>query len=266
MVHPPSRLCVHSGLMIAVCLAPTAAFSAGGTAKIASEGQPVSPRPNWPEGLAAVVNDPGRTDGWNSWFTEWPNDVVHYQFRLANTDEVNALLRKFAKVQSENLRVHLSPLSEPRGFGWVSSLPEGNGTPVMLSLGDQEQIDDWFRRLPGGKFGVMEFEKTPIAVPPTLTLYTRNKAIDLDRLEIPENIEVSIGDLPRVFHKANTRSEREAAQKPQTTVEVEPTSDPDRAAEELKKQIERLKALLAERKQRLGKELPAAESKADTDR
>ena len=128
-----------------------------GTAVVASAGRPVTPDPAWPEGLAAVVNAPARTDGWNPWFSEWPNDVNHYRYELETTDQANVLLRAFAAVRAKGLRVRLSPSPEPRSLGWASTLPEGNGTAVVLSVGDQGRVDEWHARLPGGTFGRMEF-------------------------------------------------------------------------------------------------------------
>jgi hypothetical protein len=242
---------LQPAILLGILLAPAAAFGIAGTDKIATEGRPVAPGVNWPEGLAALVNDPARTDGWHDWFSEWPNDVVHYRFRAANTEEVNALLKKLAQVKANTLQVHLSPLPEPSGFGWVSSFPKHNGTPVVLSFGDQKTLDEWFQRLPNGKFGVMEFEKTPVAVPPTLTIYTRNKAIDLDRLDIPPALDVTAGDLPRLFHESNLKQPPRKDQKPPAE------TDNDPAARAVKAETARIDAWLAARKQRIEREKAA---------
>ena len=261
-------LCKRLVLLVVVVLLPATAFPAGGTSKIASNGQPVPAAEHWPAGLEAVVNDPARTDGWNAWFTEWPNDVVHYQHRFAApeqtdvtaTTRINALLKKFAAIRAGELHVHLSPQSEPRGYGWVSSLPEGNGTPVMLSIGNQQRIDEWYRRLGGEKFGVMEFTAAPVAVPPTLTIYTRNPAVDLDRLEIPDRLTVTVGGVPGVFHvsnvkpapKATTTINRkhkgQAEPPPESSEKAKPAPAVDPA---LQKQIERLEEYVAKRNRRI---------------
>ncbi|MGC1274291.1 MAG: hypothetical protein WBC44_11340 [Planctomycetaceae bacterium] len=276
-----ARCCRRSGLLLALSLVPTTAFPIAGTDKIADKGQSVTASPNWPQGLVDVVNDPARTDGWNDWFSEWPNDVVHYQFQFAETGQINVtgtgqinlLLKKFAAVRASELHVHLSPQQEPRGYGWVSSLPAGNGTPVMLSFGDQQRIDEWYQCLGGRKFGVMEFEGVPVAVPLTLTIYTRHPAVDLDRLEIPDNLTVTVGDVPRVFHDWKTKPKPEVEipinrkhqdESNPALRSVEATTPASPADEALQAQIERLEEFVAKRNQRLDGPAPpkAAEPKS----
>lgn len=184
--------------------------AAGGTMQVASKGETVTALPDWPEGLESLLNDAARGDGWQSWFTEWPNDVVHYQFQAGNMQEVNRLIARFAKIESAGLQVRLSLGKEPRGFGWVSQLEAGNNTPILFSMGNQKRLDEWFKRLPEGKFGVMQFEKAPVAVPPTLTLFVQNQAIDVRRLVIPAHVQVSAGYLPGNFHIANLREAKAA--------------------------------------------------------
>lgn len=102
----------------------------------------------------------------------------------------------------------MSYLKEPNGLGWVTRVPEGNGIPVIFSIGDQARIDEWFKRV-RKPFGQMEFTATPEAVPPTLTIFVQNESIELDKLEIPDGIDVSVGYVPTVFHKSNTTIEQE---------------------------------------------------------
>ena len=71
------------------------AIAAGGTSAIAQKGHPVKVPPGWPEGVGKIVNDDSRTSGWNSWFSEWPNDVNHYAFDIESTEELNRLIAKF---------------------------------------------------------------------------------------------------------------------------------------------------------------------------
>jgi hypothetical protein len=210
-------------LVAAVACGGNYAYGAAGTSQIASKGSPVGEMSQWPAGVLALVNDPTRTDGWNDWFSEWPNDVNQYQFQVADVDQVNGLIAKLAEIKFKPVRVYLSPLKEPRGYGWVSSLPEGNDTAVMLSIGDQKRIDEWYRHLPEGRFGVMKFTSVPTAVPPTLTLFVRNKAIDLARLRIPENVEVSLRGIPRCFdiRAATKADEKEPAKVDETKLDAE---------------------------------------------
>jgi hypothetical protein len=192
-----------ASLAILVIYQSDRAFAAGGTAQVATKGEPVYERDHWPKGTKELLELPKRGDGWNGWFSEWPSDVCHYQFNASNTAEVNAIIEQFAKIESETLHIRLSPLSEPRGLDWVTSLDEGNGTAVVFSIGNQQQVNDWYERLPDGQFGVMKFEKTPVAVLPTLTIFVANDAVELSELAIPQKTEVSAGYVPRIFWEWN---------------------------------------------------------------
>jgi hypothetical protein len=216
------------------CSAPVA-WSAGGTTQVVSKGGKVSPMPHWPAGLEALLNDPARGDGWNPWFSEWPNDVVHYQFEVQNAGQANRLIEVFSKIKSSSLHVRLALGKEPRGIGWVSKLEEGNNTAILFSMGHQERLNQWFDRLPEGKFGVMEFEKAPVAVPPTLTIFVQNPAIDLEQLKIPEHVEVSAGYVPGNFHIANLKPTEPAAPKAKT-------NELDAAAKKAAQEIEQFVA------------------------
>jgi hypothetical protein len=184
------------------------ACGAGGTSTVATKGQPALVSASWPDGVGELVNDPARTRGWNSWFTEWPNDVKQYAFEIKSTDDLNRLIAKLAAIQSELRQIRLSHLKEPRGLGWVTQVPEGNGIPVIFSIGDQAHIDEWYKQV-RKPFGVMEFTAAPVAVPPTLTVFVQNESVNLAELEIPDGIVVAIGYVPTVFHKSNTTIERE---------------------------------------------------------
>jgi hypothetical protein len=182
-------------------------FAAAGTSMVATKGQPAYVSPNWAEGVGELVNDGSRTSGWNSWFTEWPNDVNQYAFEIKSTDDLNRLIAKLAAIKTDLRQIRLSYLKEPDGLGWVTQVPERNGIPVIFSIGDQVRIDQWYRRV-RKPFGVMEFTAAPVAVPPTLTIFAGNEAVKLKELQIPEGIDVSMGYVPTVFHKSNTKLEQ----------------------------------------------------------
>ena len=55
----------------------------------------------------------------------------------------------------------------------------------------------------------MEFLDTPVAVPPTLTLFVGHNAINLGDLEIPSDMLVRGGYVPTVFLRSNTTIERQ---------------------------------------------------------
>ena len=200
-------------LTLAFCVASVLSvtddsLAAGGTSVVATKGQPAYLSPSWPEGVGQLVNDPSRTSGWNSWFTEWPNDVNQYAFEIKSTDDLNRLIAKLAAIKTDLRQIRLSHLKEPSGLGWVTRVPEGNGIPIIISIGDQPCIDEWFKRV-RKPFGVMEFIATPVAVPPTLTIFVQNELVKLDELEIPEGIHVSNGYVPTIFHKSNTTIEQQ---------------------------------------------------------
>lgn len=178
-------------------------LAAGGTRSIATAGREAYVAPDSAEGVADLVNDESRTSGWNSWFTEWPNDINHYAYEIKSTEDLNRLISKLAAIQTDLRQIRLSYRKEPSGLGFVTKLPEGNGIPVLFSLGHQSTIDQWFERT-RQPFGVLEFTGTPVAVPPTLTLFVQNEAIDLEKLKIPDDISITIGYVPTLFHDSKT--------------------------------------------------------------
>ena len=204
----PHRLLTATLCLASLLLVHDDAFAMGGTSVVATPGQPASVSPDWPEGVGELVNDPSRTSGWNDWFSEWPNDVNQYAFEIESTDDLNRLIAKLAAIQGDLRQIRLSHLKEPRGLGWVTQAPEGNGIAVVFSLGDQARIDQWFEHV-RKPFGVMEFTAVPVAVPPTLTLFVQNDGVDLDELQIPDGIDVSAGYVPTGFLKSNTTLERD---------------------------------------------------------
>ena len=175
------------------------AFAMGGTSVVATPGQPASVSSDWPEGVGELVNDPSRTTGWNDWFSEWPNDVNQYAFEIESTDDLNRLIAKLAAIQGDLRQIRLSPEKEPRGLGWVTQAPEGNGIAVVFSLGDQARIDEWFKHV-RKPFGVMEFTAAPVAVPPTLTLFVQNDRVVLSTNSISRTVSRSLRvAFPRCF-------------------------------------------------------------------
>lgn len=219
------------------------AIAAGGTSIIASKGQPTHVAPSWPKGVDALVNDASRTSGWNSWFTEWPNDVNQYAFEIQSTEDINRLIAKLAAVKSDLRQVRLSYLKEPNGLGWVTRVPEGNNVPVVFSIGDQAQIDQWFKHV-RKPFGAMEFTAAPVAVPPTLTIFVRNESIQLDEIKIPDGVSVTKGYVPTLFHKSNTTAEKRREKEAAANDAPSPQPKLDDASMEAAKKIE---AFLASR-------------------
>ncbi|RLS53218.1 MAG: hypothetical protein DWH91_14915 [Planctomycetota bacterium] len=214
-------------LLVAI---PSTLWAAGGTDIIATKGQPAYISESWPKGTAELVNDPSRTTGWNSWFSEWPSDVHQYAMEIQSTDDLNRLIEKLSNVKSEIREIHLSPHKEPQGLGWVTQLPAGNQIPVIFSIGNQDQIDAWYKRV-RKPFGMLEFTAAPVAVPPTLTIFAQNPRIELEKLVIPHAITVTSGEIPMVFHRSNTKQESQKSVKtPPTQPLLQPLSPEEQAA------------------------------------
>ena len=184
------------------------AFAVGGTSIVATKGQRTRVAPGWPDGVGELVNDASRTTGWNSWFSGWPNDVNQYALEIESIADLNRVIDKLATIKSDLRHIRFSHLKEPNGLGWVTRVPEGNGIPVIFSIGNQARIDAWFKRV-RKPFGVMEFTATPVAVPPTLTIFAQNDVVNLDELTIPDGIDVSAGYVPTVFLESNTTIEQQ---------------------------------------------------------
>jgi len=219
--------CLAVGLTLCVAAWGSRLDAAAGTSTVATSGQPAYIAPGWPDGVDAVVNDPARTTGWNDWFSGWPSDVNHYGYQIGDMADLNRLVRALAAVQPGLRQIRLAPMQEPKGLGWVTSLPAGNDVPVMFSIGNQKTLDTWFQRQPGGTLGKLQFEATPVAVPPTLTIFVLNKAVDLQQLDIPDGINVSQGDCPRRFHLSNIVRENEP---PQQRAQPKPVSEAQQLA------------------------------------
>lgn len=203
-----SRFLTFALCLSAVLWAKDQSLAGFATMMVARKGQAAPVSSTWPAGVGDLVNDPSRTSGWNSSFSEWPNDVNQYSLEIKSTEKLNRLIIKLSAIKTKVRQIHLSYQKEPAGLGWVTRLPEGNGIPVIFSIGDQSQIDAWYMNV-RQQFGVMKFTKASEAVPPTLTIFVQNRSVDLDKLKIPKGIDVSIGCVPTVFHKSNTTLERE---------------------------------------------------------
>ena len=177
-------------------LAASNTLAMSGTSQVAWRDKPVPAQSDWPAGVLDLVNDPLRTEGWNPWFSEWPNDVNYYAFQVGDTNDVNRLITKLAAIKSAKAQVRLYPDNEPRVLAFTTVLDEGNGAAVVFSIGSQERMNRWYQGLREGEpgvrvFGVRRIHEPPVAQPPTLTLYVGNKAVDLKSLKIPPSVEVT---------------------------------------------------------------------------
>jgi hypothetical protein len=187
-------LLAASGVLV---LTAASALAMSGTDQIAWRGKPVAAQPDWPKGALDLVNDPLRTEGWNPWFSECPNDVNFYAFAVSDTNQVNHLIAKLAAIKADRIKLLLSPAPEPRVLAFATVLEDGNDAAAVFSIGSQKRTDEWYQHLrevePGVReFGVHLYHEPPKAQPPTLTLYVGHKAIDLKGLKVPPSVEVSV--------------------------------------------------------------------------
>jgi hypothetical protein len=197
--------------LFALCLC---VFAMSSTSQIAAEGQLI-PKASvethgWPAGVLDLVNDPLRSDGWNPWFSEWPNDVNHYEMKLHGQDDLEQIIQKLVAIRCDVVRIRLDPGKEPSALGFTTELPKGNGAAAVFAIGSQKIIDQWYLRLPEiepgiRKFGVHRYTECPKALPPTLTLFVGNSGIDLAKLKVPMRIQVSdaLSDSYRKEHESD---------------------------------------------------------------
>ena len=193
-----SSLRLSKALLIMVVLFTPAVLRAiAGTSQVAWEGKPVEELDEWPDGVSELVNDPVRVDGWNPWFSEFPNDVYHYELQIRSMEDVDRLLAKLAAIKANKVQVQLDSRSEADHIGWTTKVDSKKNIGATFSIGNQEVLDQWYERQEKAKnassigaelneqvrvFGVNRLTNGPSALPPTLTLYVGHKAIDLKKL------------------------------------------------------------------------------------
>jgi hypothetical protein len=200
--------CLSIPLAAAVFLsAPSVVWAIAGFSPVAADGQRVEANPQWPTKMMDVVNDPARTVGWNSWFSECPNDINHFAFVAKSTDDLNRVLKKLATVDAKGTTVILA-LGREFPVGNFSFLKKGNNATAVFAFGNQAIINQWYVHLkePDGepgvkKFGMNRYTEPPKAMSPTLTIYVENPAVDIEKLVIPAALTVTA---------AITKEEREA--------------------------------------------------------
>ena len=175
-----------------------------GTDQVAWPGKPVAAEKHWPKGVLELLNDPLRANGWNAWFSEWPNDVNYYELTGRNVDDINHFIEKLAAIKAPKVQILLNPTKEAGALAFTTSVKKGSSVPAIFSIGDQERINHWFEHLDKKnssgvrEFGVYRLEKPPEALPPTLTLYVGHPAVDLEKLKIPDGVQV-VADVSKWF-------------------------------------------------------------------
>jgi hypothetical protein len=175
--------------------------------QVAYTNRAVAPESGWPEGTLALINDPARTVGWNPWFSELPNDVNYYAFEPRSMDDVNRLVARLAGIKGTTVHLRLNPDAEAARIGYTGDFKWPSNTAAVLAIGNQATLDHWFQRQsetrPGvRKFGLSELSKPPMALPPTLTLYTGQPVVNLQTLQVPKGVTLA-ADIPEGVRKMN---------------------------------------------------------------
>jgi hypothetical protein len=149
----------------------------------------------------ALINDPARTEGWNPWFSGWPNDANYYLFKLSDASDVNRLIQRLAAIPA-NVHLKLNPAREAGVLAFTTRMKPGNGHAAIFSVGNQRVLDEIFAQRARAssaptKSTPKQAAKPAVAMPPTLTIFIDHPAVDLARLEIPAHVDVS-ADIPAV--------------------------------------------------------------------
>ena len=101
-----STFCKYMLTMI-LCAVSLEASALSFSSQVASKGNPVSKTEaqslSWPEGVLDLVNDPARTEGYEPFFSELPNDIREYLMVFKSTEDANRLLKKLSKIKATNL-------------------------------------------------------------------------------------------------------------------------------------------------------------------
>jgi hypothetical protein len=179
--------CVLAVVLLAAVVVCFQALALSGEDKVVARGQTAKALPGWPQGVLEFINDPLRVNGWHPWFSECPNDGYYYSMEVRQPQDVNHLIKLLAAIKANKVELNLDPANGAR---------HADGVGAIFALGNQAIMDRWFKTLPEiepgiRQFGVHRYREPPAAQPPTLTIYVGHKAVDLKKLRIPVNIEVT---------------------------------------------------------------------------
>jgi hypothetical protein len=172
-----------------VLLIPSLVYGSSGTDRIAEPGKRYEEQQakwyEWPRGTLELINDEARRFGWHHWFSELPNDANWFDYEVKDTAEINRLLQRLAAIDSKRHVVILSAEDPPTR--------EKVRVAAEFAIASQRRLDEWYDQLPADKqFGASKIEKRPTAAPPELTIYVQHEAVDLDRLEVPKNVDIEL--------------------------------------------------------------------------
>jgi hypothetical protein len=188
-MHRPLLLLLFAGVARLLAMA--------GTDQLVGEYDAIQKRDHWAKGIHELLLDPARKVGWQSWFTELPNDIEQYAFAVRTTADAQRLIDLLAKVQTASRVVVLDPGHGPRGLGGWHPKAQGREWGAQISFGNEAILRRWFENLRPDRDGKKRFgnsvvERAPAPAPPTLTVYLGTANIDPAALTFPKGISVEI--------------------------------------------------------------------------
>jgi hypothetical protein len=187
---------MHRSLLLLLAAA-TRVLAAAGTDPLVGEYGVIEKRPDWPKGMYEMLLDPSRKVGWNSWFSECPNDLSQYAFAARTNADAQRLIDALAKVEAKRRVVVLNPGRGPHGLGDWGPKAEGREWGAEVAFGNAAVLKRWFEWIAPDKDGKRRFGSQVIAgppepCPPTLTIYLGTANIEPADLVIPKGVMLEI--------------------------------------------------------------------------
>ena len=131
--------------------------------------KPIHPQPDWPEGVEAVIQSPGRI------YSRWVNGDEHFYYR-GDTAGFNEVLRKFADTKTPIHRLILQ-----KEYGKVKSLDGKSGFRY-----------DWLLRVPSGLYRnqlIREKGKSTNEIYPSIVIPSGSN-ISFEGIIVPSGVDV----------------------------------------------------------------------------
>jgi hypothetical protein len=102
---------------------------------------PVRQRADWADGVAELINDPVRTQGWTVNDVHAPTGYDVYAMNVNSTEDANRLIRKLGAIKGRAVRLELGTSRS------IGSLPVG-GESTVLVVGPNVDLAAWFQDEP----------------------------------------------------------------------------------------------------------------------
>ncbi len=198
-------------LVIAVLIPLTSDLTARTVQRVlADKGKPISKQVaehhDWPAGTLELVNHPLRLKAWKIVRGTTAGDKTSFAFTPRTPEQVQTVLDLYARtVAADGGWVRINARPHP-AKSFTTPLGPDLGVAIILNMGSQKLVDDWFHRLPKTGDGKRAYKNRvmdhpPGVLPTTLEIYGANKGVDLTKLVLPKNL---------AFVVAVTKEEREA--------------------------------------------------------